>query len=155
MNEDCIIILGDAMPKEMFNNFADMISPTLKGYKYGCAPKDFTCPICHDTSSSAVVITECNHLYHLDCIESWVKIKNDCPMCRNIMPSCDIKLVEELLLRLKEHTKTAILKQWWDKLEGLSHGGIGVVSQQMQAFVDNEGWNGGVDIIPPPGNPTI
>jgi hypothetical protein len=138
-------ILGELMPRDMFQDLADMLSPTLRGYKYGCAPADFVCPICYESSTAteslAVVITECDHMYHLDCLELWTELRNTCPQCRNIMPGCTKVLVEELLLRLKEEIKMRILQGWWHKLDGLTPEQIGVVKEQMQAFVDSHGWN--------------
>lgn len=145
MNQDYIIILGEEMPREMFNDFADMISSSIKGYKICSATLEFTCPICFGDGESVgepVVITECNHTYHLKCIENWKSVKNNCPLCRNVLPTCTKSLVEELLLKLKEHIKLRILKGWWGKLDGLSQDEIGLVSQQMQSFVDNDGWTG-------------
>ena len=138
---DFVTILGDDMPRDMYNYLADMISPTLRGYKYTCAPEDFECPICHEKNELPIVQTECDHMYHLDCLENWETIRNDCPVCRNVLPGCEKTLVEELLLRTKEYMKMCILKGWWDKLEGLSQEEIGVVKEQMQAFVDRDGGN--------------
>lgn len=139
--EQGVMILGEEMPKDMFEDLAKMISPTLKGFKFGCAPQDFQCPVCFQGNNSPVVITECDHIYHLDCIENWLKIRTDCPICRTVLPGCDRKMVEDLLIRLKEQIKLSILRGWCDKLNGLSREEIGIVRQQMQSFVDAEGWN--------------
>ena len=30
--------------------------------------------------------TGCNHKFHLNCLEMWLGYKNNCPMCRGILP---------------------------------------------------------------------
>lgn len=133
MTEQTITILGDEMPMEMYREFVKILSPTLKGYKYGCAPEDFSCPICMGGNESAVVITECNHIYHVDCIESWLEIINNCPMCRNVMPGCNKKLVEEMLNKLKIYIKTCILKNWWDQLGNFSKEELGELKSKLES----------------------
>jgi len=44
------------------------------------------CPICqHDIKINTDIIREleCNHVYHMECIDKWLIIKNECPMCKN------------------------------------------------------------------------
>lgn len=32
-----------------------------------------------------ISITNCNHIYHTDCIKEWGKYKNECPVCREAL----------------------------------------------------------------------
>ena len=43
-----------------------------------------TCSICFEEykNDTPIAITECQHSYHLSCIESWLERKRDCPICR-------------------------------------------------------------------------
>ena len=44
------------------------------------------CPICQDDvkiNTDIVRELECNHIYHIECIDNWLIIKNECPMCKN------------------------------------------------------------------------
>ncbi len=46
---------------------------------------NFTCIICYDEENNLindVVKLKCNHKYHLECINKWLKIKNVCPLCK-------------------------------------------------------------------------
>jgi hypothetical protein len=48
--------------------------------------KNQFCPICqHDVKTDTDIIREleCNHIYHIECIDKWLIIKNECPMCKN------------------------------------------------------------------------
>lgn len=38
------------------------------------------CPICHDTIKNATICS-CVHHFCYDCITSWCKLKNTCPVC--------------------------------------------------------------------------
>ena len=41
------------------------------------------CPIClQNLESTEVYQTDCTHFFHLKCLNDWIKIKQDCPLCR-------------------------------------------------------------------------
>tara|TARA_Y100000591_G_C21851812_1_gene712201 strand:- start:2796 stop:3206 length:411 start_codon:yes stop_codon:yes gene_type:complete len=41
------------------------------------------CPICYEEmDESNSIITDCNHKYHKDCLQTWAKDHNSCPICR-------------------------------------------------------------------------
>jgi len=44
------------------------------------------CAICLECISETIDIklTECNHTFHTNCFETWVKINNSCPLCRKV-----------------------------------------------------------------------
>ena len=42
-------------------------------------PIDFTCP-------SKRMVTPCNHFFHPECLERWLKVKMECPTCRRVLP---------------------------------------------------------------------
>ena len=35
------------------------------------------------------MITPCDHVFHTVCLEKWIKIKNECPYCKNEIPQVD------------------------------------------------------------------
>lgn len=43
------------------------------------------CSICTDEykNTDTISITNCNHIFHTDCIKEWGKYKQDCPLCKN------------------------------------------------------------------------
>ena len=51
---------------------------------------EFKCSICLDKLFSAntdVSVPQCGHMYHKDCLENYMKIKNNCPNCRSEITS--------------------------------------------------------------------
>jgi hypothetical protein len=46
--------------------------------------KEKKCIICHDEFSKGDKACQmpCQHLFHADCLNSWLKIRNSCPICR-------------------------------------------------------------------------
>ncbi|XP_062145827.1 putative RING-H2 finger protein ATL21B isoform X3 [Alnus glutinosa] len=49
-------------------------------------PSDNTCPIClseYQPKEELRTIPECNHYFHANCIDEWLKLNGTCPLCRN------------------------------------------------------------------------
>ncbi len=49
------------------------------------------CTICLDkikNDNNQVTTYECNHTFHLKCLNSWVMKSQTCPICRQILKCC-------------------------------------------------------------------
>ncbi|KAK6925982.1 Wall-associated receptor kinase, galacturonan-binding domain [Dillenia turbinata] len=49
-------------------------------------PNDHTCPIClleYKPKEMVRSIPECEHCFHADCIDEWLRLNATCPVCRN------------------------------------------------------------------------
>ncbi|KAK7358520.1 hypothetical protein VNO77_00452 [Canavalia gladiata] len=49
-------------------------------------PNDNTCAIClseYEPKETLRSIPECNHYFHANCIDEWLKMNGTCPICRN------------------------------------------------------------------------
>jgi hypothetical protein len=49
--------------------------------------KDSSCSICYadyGEKDTVIVLANCSHYFHKDCINSWIAKKNQCPVCRAI-----------------------------------------------------------------------
>lgn len=40
----------------------------------------------HKEEPLMVMMTHCKHIFHIECLEEWLKIKYSCPQCRCIIP---------------------------------------------------------------------
>ncbi|KAH0722190.1 hypothetical protein KY285_004807 [Solanum tuberosum] len=48
-----------------------------------------TCPIClveYSAGDSIRLIPMCQHCFHVQCVDEWLKMKSTCPVCRNSPP---------------------------------------------------------------------
>ncbi|KAJ8764807.1 hypothetical protein K2173_010272 [Erythroxylum novogranatense] len=55
-------------------------------------PTDNTCAIClseYQPKEALRTIPECNHYFHVDCIDEWLRVNGTCPLCRNSPESSD------------------------------------------------------------------
>lgn len=49
-------------------------------------PSDVHCAIClseYEAKEGLRTIPECNHYFHVECIDEWLRMKGTCPLCRN------------------------------------------------------------------------
>ncbi|ONI07425.1 hypothetical protein PRUPE_5G119700 [Prunus persica] len=49
-------------------------------------PNDNSCPIClseYKSKETLRTIPECNHYFHANCVDEWLRMKATCPLCRN------------------------------------------------------------------------
>ncbi|XP_021757663.1 putative RING-H2 finger protein ATL21A [Chenopodium quinoa] len=49
-------------------------------------PSDNTCPIClseYEPKETLRSIPDCNHYFHAECIDEWLRMNATCPLCRN------------------------------------------------------------------------
>jgi hypothetical protein len=70
------------------------------------------CSIClKDINNNDKFITNCNHIFHLKCINKWYKISDKCPLCRHSKFYIDISYRED---------------NYWKK------------AKEIQSLIDNE-----------------
>lgn len=36
-----------------------------------------------------IVVTPCNHKFHLPCLAEWMELSQNCPVCRAVLPPID------------------------------------------------------------------
>ena len=47
------------------------------------------CSICLEKNENSIIKLYCGHVFHKECIESWIKNKSNCPNCRMVINYCD------------------------------------------------------------------
>ena len=56
-----------------YNSFCDEIKTDNK---------ECSICVCEYDNTDMVSITNCNHIFHTDCIKEWGKYKQECPLCK-------------------------------------------------------------------------
>nr|XP_011463983.1 PREDICTED: RING-H2 finger protein ATL20-like [Fragaria vesca subsp. vesca] len=61
-------------------------------------PNDKTCSIClgeYQPKETVRTIPECNHYFHVGCIDEWLRKNPTCPLCRNLPRTPEVPLVRQ------------------------------------------------------------
>ena len=55
--------------------------------------KDSNCSVCMSTfeSNDIVKLTNCNHMFHVDCLNDWIENNHSCPICRGDLGDYEIR----------------------------------------------------------------
>ncbi len=65
------------------------VEPVSK--KINCNDTVNDCGICMEQLlENDKYITQCNHIFHKECINKWLQIKDNCPYCRTIQTNIDV-----------------------------------------------------------------
>ncbi|PSR86785.1 E3 ubiquitin-protein like [Actinidia chinensis var. chinensis] len=73
---------------ELARILAPMVDPVLHGLREASLEEGgMVCGVCHDDMvfGEEVRSLRCRHVFHMDCIYRWLKVKNACPFCRYSM----------------------------------------------------------------------
>ncbi|WP_422139651.1 RING finger domain-containing protein [Endozoicomonas sp. ALC020] len=60
-------------------------------------PSD-NCPVCLETfaGKKVMVLKQCKHMFHRDCLERWLSKNSTCPSCRTSLVSREVELLRAL-----------------------------------------------------------
>lgn len=81
-----IAILQTEQQQELQKN--DNIKINIKKDIYKTEYNNFpNCIICSDEfkKNEEIAILECNHIYHINCINEWGFYKQECPLCKKVI----------------------------------------------------------------------
>lgn len=54
----------------------------MKKRQFDPVKDETTCSICLESHCDTVAEVTCGHIFHLTCMETWLKQKNSCPLCQ-------------------------------------------------------------------------
>jgi len=93
-----IVIQKEKGPRYLVPYFFDLAQNTNYSFKTKSNYNQPDCPIClsnnnltHNQSKICFATTPCNHTFHFSCLNLWMKMKQECPMCRTELPSLDCR----------------------------------------------------------------
>ncbi|KAM7476524.1 hypothetical protein LguiB_023767 [Lonicera macranthoides] len=88
-------------PDTMTMSTLGLDGPTIESYtqvilgeskRLPGGPNGNTCPIClseYNAKETVRCIPECQHCFHSNCVDEWLRLKGTCPVCRNSpSPAC-------------------------------------------------------------------
>ena len=98
-----------------------------------------TCPICQDELKSTEKIRKlpCHHTFHEDCINTWIELRNLCPLCKQVAEKS--KPVKELF---DQNENDELTQQF---IDNLLHGDRGGRNNIFNSFFDMIDFNQSID----------
>ena len=64
------------------SSFDDPKCVSIDEYIFEKVDNHIVCSICCEKSTHDNVILDCKHSFHENCIKTWLKYNNSCPLCR-------------------------------------------------------------------------
>jgi transmembrane E3 ubiquitin-protein ligase len=80
------------IPRSWFPDRYDYCRPIQHTAAGAGATCNRECTICYmdvDVSKREYMVTPCDHLFHQACLNQWIDIKLECPVCRSTLPASD------------------------------------------------------------------
>jgi hypothetical protein len=80
------------------------------------------CAVCLESTKNPALLEECMHIFCLECIREWWKIKQSCPLCKKVsqFALCEVKSSTEFT---KWNLESNLLHNhsWWTKRHQFRH----------------------------------
>ncbi|CAD8058066.1 unnamed protein product [Paramecium sonneborni] len=95
-------------------NFTQEIASLIPSIEYQAIFKKYPqirdykeCAICLDNfkQEQIVRVTYCQHVFHIKCLDAWMKKNQNCPICRSVQDRNTIKLQEKLQTVISQNTE--------------------------------------------------
>lgn len=104
---------GNEEPKQPPTAAAELQAmPVLKVSEEDLDAVNNECTICLEklTAGDSALRIPCGHLFHEDCVRTWLQSNNQCPMCRYELPSEDASLEQGRRERMADRKPRITLK---------------------------------------------
>ena len=69
------------------------------------APASTVCSICCEVLQTSLAASQCGHIYHYECILTWITTSNTCPLCKAVAKPL-VQLKYDPLQRIKQYIQT-------------------------------------------------
>ncbi|CAD8158726.1 unnamed protein product [Paramecium octaurelia] len=83
----CVLLFISKFRRQNLPIFQNQNQPTetvaIQLQEKSCSEFDLECIICLQKITDKYVMLRCDHYYHKECIDHWVKQKEICPLCRS------------------------------------------------------------------------
>lgn len=136
MNKTTINILNQNVEIPILKQILEILTPDDKRYTFKKCPQNskFKCNICKKSGYNFVVIVsqDCNHFYHIDCIEKREQIFKKCDICSKNLPS---ENVDEFIDRFQTIIKLCNQEDWLNKVNSLPEKNIEIIKNQLNDFL--------------------
>lgn len=148
---------GDSEPKQPPTAAAELQAmPVLKVCEEDLDAESNECTICLEklNAGESALRIPCGHLFHEDCVRTWLQSNNQCPMCRYELPTEDASLEQGRRERMADRKPRITLKmlssrcvrelKYLARHLGVSAAGCIEKQELVSAIADS----GKIDIIP-------
>jgi hypothetical protein len=114
----------DSFTKKRKKRISERVFRRIKSEQEKNKQEDNSCSICFDTMSNngPLRTTPCGHKFHSECLNTWLRTKNTCPLCRAqvqapiIVPQINPQLAQQIADANDDANELAILQmvdEYW------------------------------------------
>jgi hypothetical protein len=108
----------DSFTKKRKNKISQRVFRRIKSEQEKNKQETNNCSICFDTMSNngPLTTTPCGHKFHSECLNTWLRTKNTCPLCRAqvqapvIVPQINPQLAQQIADANDDANELAILQ---------------------------------------------
>lgn len=75
-------IVSENIPSQQQADEVQRRLDAVKTRQFDSTKDESTCSICLEIYTTVVAQTNCDHIFHFDCLKSWLRLKNKCPLCQ-------------------------------------------------------------------------